>query len=97
MLLEHLLRRLDSPLLLGNINEVAGFNHGWRHLSWIPNNEIVDIVVVYDVGDGTRCLLHRLLGVGETTVLLDVRDGGLLLFVAFSLHEVVRLFLLVLG
>jgi hypothetical protein len=38
-----------------------------------------------------------LLGVGETTVFLDVRDGGLLLFVAFSLHEVVRLFLLVLG
>jgi hypothetical protein len=38
-----------------------------------------------------------LLVAGKTTVLLHVRDWGLILFVAFGLQEVVWLFLLVLG
>lgn len=32
----------------------------WRHLSWIPNDEIIDVVVVYDVGY-VRCLFRNAL------------------------------------
>jgi len=69
-----MLGRLDTTLLLGNIDEIACFDHGWWHFCRITNYEIVDVVVVDDVGDCTRCLLHRLLVAGKTTVLFHVRD-----------------------
>lgn len=91
MLFEHLFSRLDTTLFRGNIDKVAVFhNSGW-HFTGISDNKVVNVVVIDDVGDGARSLLHMLLT--KTAILLHISDWCLFLLVLFSLHEVVGLFL----
>ena len=47
-------------MLLRNIDEVTIFhNSGW-HFGWVSNYEVVDVIIVDDVGDSASGLLHLL-------------------------------------
>lgn len=90
LIVESVLSRLDPRLLLESVDEsiLSTFAHQglWWDFGRITNYEIVDVIIVDDVCDVARCLLHaRQLG---ATLLFCIGYAGL-----FTLLELAFVFI----
>ena len=84
--------RLDTLLLLQTFNKcildsLTSKQGYWWHLWRIPNNEIIDVVIINDVSNISGCLLHTLATTRQmaSTFLLCISNWRLLLLKLFIL------------